>query len=114
MHLIPGGTLTNHEPLVAKEIITLPKSVTPARIASNYQGALAAASKLTKEDIEKLDAVAASGKQKRYVMPAMPPSYIMLNFFESALLDSSCRHGPLTSDLRTGRDRTLKKRDIGY
>lgn len=74
MHVTPSGTLTYHGILVAKEIVTLPKSVTPARIASNYQGALAAASKLTKEDIEKLDGVAASGKQKRYVMPMIPPS----------------------------------------
>ena len=65
--------LTHYELSVAKEIVTLPKSVTPARIASNYHGALAAASKLTKEDLEKLDGVAASGKQKRYVMPVMPP-----------------------------------------
>ncbi|PCH35164.1 Aldo/keto reductase [Wolfiporia cocos MD-104 SS10] len=55
--------------LVAKDIVTLPKSVTPARIASNYAGALAAASKLTKEDVELLDGVAASGKQKRLIMP---------------------------------------------
>ncbi|KAI0942030.1 hypothetical protein AcV7_002570 [Taiwanofungus camphoratus] len=53
--------------LVTKGIVTLPKSVTPARIATNYKGTLAAASKLTKEDVEKLDSVAASGKQKRLV-----------------------------------------------
>ncbi|KAH9836297.1 Aldo/keto reductase [Rhodofomes roseus] len=58
--------------LVAKDIVTLPKSVTPARIASNYTGALAAASKLTKEDIEKLDGVAAAGKQKRLITPPWP------------------------------------------
>ncbi|KZT69993.1 Aldo/keto reductase [Daedalea quercina L-15889] len=58
--------------LVEKEIVTLPKSVTPARIASNYTGALAAASKLTKEDVEKLDGVAASGKQKRLITPPWP------------------------------------------
>lgn len=50
---------------VAKDIVTLPKSVTPTRIASNYTGALSAASKLSKEDVEKLDGVATSGKQKR-------------------------------------------------
>ncbi|KAI0948029.1 hypothetical protein AcW1_009643 [Taiwanofungus camphoratus] len=55
--------------LVTKGIVTLPKSVTPARIATNYKGTLAAASKLTKEDVEKLDSVAASGKQKRIIMP---------------------------------------------
>jgi len=53
--------------LVAKNIVTLPKSVTPARIASNYTGALTAASKLSK-DIETLDGVAAAGKQQRLIM----------------------------------------------
>ncbi|KII87940.1 hypothetical protein PLICRDRAFT_176692 [Plicaturopsis crispa FD-325 SS-3] len=55
--------------LLAKEVVVLPKSVTPARIASNLSGALAAAKKLDASDIEKLDGVAASGKQKRLVMP---------------------------------------------
>ncbi|KAI8974793.1 Aldo/keto reductase [Trametes punicea] len=55
--------------LVAKDIVTLPKSVTPARIKSNIQGALAAAKKLKEEDIEKLDGVAASGKQMRLIQP---------------------------------------------
>ena len=53
---------------VAKGYVVLPKSVTPARIASNMKGALAASKAFTKEDIEKLDGVAASGKQKRYVL----------------------------------------------
>lgn len=52
---------------VAKGNVVLPKSVTPARIYANINGAIAAFKALTKEDIEKLDAVAASGKQKRYV-----------------------------------------------
>ena len=45
----------------------LPKSVTPARITSNFTGAVAAANKLTcnVNDIETLDGLAASGKQKR-------------------------------------------------
>ncbi|KAH9884301.1 Aldo/keto reductase [Cubamyces lactineus] len=55
--------------LVAKDIVTLPKSVTPARIKSNLEGALAATKKLTKEDIAKLDGVAASGKQNRLIQP---------------------------------------------
>lgn len=55
--------------LVAKDVVILPKSVTPARIVSNYTGALAAAKKFTKEDIEQLDGVAAGGKQKRLIMP---------------------------------------------
>ncbi|KAF7984607.1 hypothetical protein HWV62_12809 [Athelia sp. TMB] len=56
--------------LLAKDIVILPKSVTPARIASNYSGAATAAKKLTKEDIQTLDGVAAGGKQKRLIMPA--------------------------------------------
>lgn len=53
--------------LVAKGIVTLPKSVTPARIKANIDGALAAAKNLTPADIEKLDGVAAAGKQNRCV-----------------------------------------------
>ena len=52
-----------------KDIVVLAKSVTPARIASNLPGALAAMKKLTAEDVEKLDGVAATGKQKRFVTP---------------------------------------------
>ncbi|KAH9946892.1 NADP-dependent oxidoreductase domain-containing protein [Amylocystis lapponica] len=55
--------------LIAKDIVTLPKSVTPTRIEANLKGALAASAKLTKEDIAQLDGVAAAGKQKRLIMP---------------------------------------------
>ena len=61
--LQPADVLLGY--LVAKDIVTLPKSVTPARIKQNIDGALAAAKKLTKEDIEKLDGLAAAGKQSR-------------------------------------------------
>ncbi|EJF58366.1 Aldo/keto reductase [Dichomitus squalens LYAD-421 SS1] len=54
---------------VAKGIVTLPKSVTPERIKANIEGALAAAKKLTAEDIEKLDGVAATGKEVRLIQP---------------------------------------------
>jgi glycerol 2-dehydrogenase (NADP+) len=54
---------------VAKDIIVLPKSVTPSRIESNLTGALEAHSVLTPEDIKILDGVAAGGKQKRFIMP---------------------------------------------
>ena len=56
-----------HLNLVAKGIIVLPKSVTPVRITSNFTGALAAANKLRFDvtDFQKLDGLAASGKQKR-------------------------------------------------
>ena len=65
--LKPADVLLGY--LVAKNIVTLPKSVTPARIKANIDGALAAAKKLTPEDIEKLDGVAASGKQVRLIQP---------------------------------------------
>ncbi|KAK7041444.1 hypothetical protein VNI00_009310 [Paramarasmius palmivorus] len=58
--------------LVAKDIVALPKSVTPARITANLKGAIAASTKLTKEDIETIDGLAASGKQKRFIMPPWP------------------------------------------
>ncbi|KAI1781743.1 hypothetical protein LXA43DRAFT_1105407 [Ganoderma leucocontextum] len=47
----------------------LPKSVTPARIKANIEGALAASKKLTQEDIQKLNGVAASGKEVRLIQP---------------------------------------------
>ena len=55
--------------IVAKNIVILPKSVTPSRIASNYNNAIVAASKLEPAEIEKLDGLAASGKQKRFITP---------------------------------------------
>jgi glycerol 2-dehydrogenase (NADP+) len=45
--------------------VILPKSVTPARIATNLKGAIAAVQKMDDADIKKLDGVAAGGKQKR-------------------------------------------------
>jgi len=55
--------------LLAKGVVILPKSVTPARIMSNLKGAITAAQKMDEADIEKLDRVAAGGKQKRINMP---------------------------------------------
>ena len=49
--------------------MTLPKSVTPARILSNLNGGVEAAARLTKEDIDRLDNLAPGGKQKRFIMP---------------------------------------------
>lgn len=54
---------------VAKGIVVLPKSVTPARITANLSGAVRAFETLTKVDVERLDALAAAGKQKRFVHP---------------------------------------------
>ena len=55
--------------VAAKGFVALPKSVTPARISANINGAAAAVKAFTKEDIELLDGVAAAGKQKRLIMP---------------------------------------------
>ncbi|KAG6377311.1 NADP-dependent oxidoreductase domain-containing protein [Boletus reticuloceps] len=55
--------------LLVKDVVVLPKSVTPTRIEANLTGALAAYNKLTASDVAMLDGVAASGKQKRLIMP---------------------------------------------
>ncbi|KAL0953976.1 hypothetical protein HGRIS_005135 [Hohenbuehelia grisea] len=58
--------------LVTKGYVVLPKSVTPARIAANLTGAVAASKKLESADIQKLDGLAAAGKQKRFITPPWP------------------------------------------
>ncbi|TFK73414.1 Aldo/keto reductase [Pluteus cervinus] len=58
--------------LLLKDIVILPKSVTPARIASNLTGAVSASNKLDATDIEQLDGLAANGKQKRFITPPWP------------------------------------------
>ncbi|KAJ7078314.1 NADP-dependent oxidoreductase domain-containing protein [Mycena belliarum] len=68
--LQPSDVLLGY--LIAKDIVTLPKSVTPSRISSNVTGPLAALGKLQPADIEKLDGLAAGGKQKRFIMPPWP------------------------------------------
>ena len=57
--------------VVSKHIVVLPKSVTPSRILSNVVGTLNVLPKLSKEELERLDGVAASGKQTRYVPSPM-------------------------------------------
>ena len=49
--------------------MALPKSVTPSRIDANLTGFVDALGKLDESDVEKLDGVAASGKQRRFIMP---------------------------------------------
>ncbi|KAF8636969.1 hypothetical protein AX17_003130 [Amanita inopinata Kibby_2008] len=66
--LEPADVLLGY--LLSKDIVILPKSVTPARITSNVKGA--ASVKLEKAEIEQLDGLAASGKQKRFVTPPWP------------------------------------------
>ncbi|TFK38255.1 NADP-dependent oxidoreductase domain-containing protein [Crucibulum laeve] len=58
--------------LVAKGFVVLPKSVTPARILSNLTGAITAAERLETADIEKIDALAPGGKQRRFITPPWP------------------------------------------
>lgn len=53
---------------VAKGIVVLSKSTNPDRITANFKGALTGAITLEKSDIERLDGLAASGKQKRYAL----------------------------------------------
>lgn len=57
------------DPIVAKDVVVLPKSVSQVRIEANFTGALAAYNKLVPDDVAKLDGVAASGKQKRLITP---------------------------------------------
>jgi hypothetical protein len=52
-----------------KKIVVLPKSVTPSRITSNLSGGVRALETLTKADVERLDGLAAAGKQKRFDVP---------------------------------------------
>ncbi|TFK19352.1 glycerol dehydrogenase [Coprinopsis marcescibilis] len=68
--LKPADVLLGY--LLAKGIPTVPKSVTPARIGANIEGASAAVAKLTKIDIAELDQLAAQGKQKRFITPPWP------------------------------------------
>ncbi|KAG2339486.1 Aldo/keto reductase [Suillus weaverae] len=55
--------------LLTKDVVVLPKSMSPSRIESNLTGALKAYNVLTPEDIKILDGVAAGGKQKRFIIP---------------------------------------------
>jgi len=69
IYRIPIFVQTVKHLLVAKGFVVLPKSVTPARIATNFAGAIAAGAKLEAADIEQLDGLAAGGKQRRYIFP---------------------------------------------
>jgi len=53
-------------PTVARGLVVLPRSITPSRIVSNLTSAVNAAQKLDAIDMEMLDGLAASGRQKRY------------------------------------------------
>jgi len=57
--------------LLAKGVVVLPKSVTPARIASNISDSLKVKKQLEAdpEELKKLDGIAASGKLHRFVRP---------------------------------------------
>lgn len=49
--------------------MVLPKSANPSHIDGNFNGFINALGKLDDSDVEKLDSVAASGKQKRFITP---------------------------------------------
>ncbi|KZP26888.1 hypothetical protein FIBSPDRAFT_1002322 [Athelia psychrophila] len=53
---------------VAQDVVALPKLVTPARIASNYLGTVAAVKRPTEENLQTLDGVAVGGKRERLTM----------------------------------------------
>jgi len=56
--------------IVHKEIIVVPKSVTPSRIADNISKPLSV--KLSPEEFARLDALAEGGKQQRFIKPPWP------------------------------------------
>jgi glycerol 2-dehydrogenase (NADP+) len=77
LHLKPLAKFIDYH-LVAKDIIVLPKSVTPSRISSNLKGAIRFAKSVDKADLETLDGVAAMGKQKRFIMPPWVITFILI------------------------------------
>ncbi|KZP27136.1 hypothetical protein FIBSPDRAFT_948786 [Athelia psychrophila] len=48
--------------LLAQDVVVPPKLVTPARIASNYIGTVAAVKRLTEDDLQTLNMAAVGGK----------------------------------------------------
>ncbi|KAJ7785118.1 Aldo/keto reductase [Mycena maculata] len=68
--LKPADVLIGY--LIHKNIITVAKSVNPARISANVAGPLQALEKLQPSDIATLDGLAATGKQKRFIKPVWP------------------------------------------
>ena len=56
--------------IVHKDIIVVPKSVTPSRIADNISKPLSV--KLSPEEFARLDALAEGGKQQRFIKPPWP------------------------------------------
>lgn len=84
---------------MAKGYVVLPKSVTPTRITSNLQGAIAAYKALTKEDIEQLDGLASAGKQKRFITPPWRKCLSVISYtggltIASAAVDLGFRNWP--------------------
>lgn len=52
---------------VARDVVVLPKSVTPKRIEANFKGTVDLLPKLQKEDVKRLDGLAGAGKITRLV-----------------------------------------------
>ena len=63
-----------------KGCVPLPKSANPSRIDANLNGFIDTIEKLDDSDVERLDGVAASGKQKRFVMPPFGQFFVLLQF----------------------------------
>lgn len=85
--------ITTFEFTVKKDIIVLPKSVTPARIHSNLVDTLKVLPKLDSADIERLDGVAASGKQKRCVQS---PTIVKKDILKIRLTDGNLKSLPVS------------------
>ncbi|GJJ15098.1 hypothetical protein Clacol_009373 [Clathrus columnatus] len=58
--------------LLRRNIVILPKSVTPSRIEENLRLSQDFASRVSDEDFKILDSIAVNGKQKRFIMPPWP------------------------------------------
>lgn len=58
------------ETIVQRDIIVVPKSVTPSRIVDNISKPLSV--ELSPEEFARLDALAEAGKQQRFIKPPWP------------------------------------------
>lgn len=101
--------------------MVLPKSVTPSRIEANLTGFVNALAKLDESDVEKLDGVAASGKQMRLIMPpwGKPPSFIVSVHFlqyndKLSLQDHACNLGSTTGLASTEGTRETQRTKSGF
>lgn len=78
-----GGGVDAWRSVVAKDIVVITRSLNEGRIKQNIEGSVKAAKTLTKEDLAKLDGIAAAGKQQRMVMPPWGAFASSFSFFPS-------------------------------